>query len=140
MLYASDDTIVAISSAAGPAARGIVRVSGIGALELAAKVFHPTPSENSPQHSWSKCQGHCQLADDLTVAAKAYRFQAPRSYTGQDMLELHLPGSDALLQMLLERFLAQGCRLAEPGEFTARAFFNGRLDLSEAEAVGAGPL
>ncbi|MBN1436736.1 MAG: tRNA uridine-5-carboxymethylaminomethyl(34) synthesis GTPase MnmE [Sedimentisphaerales bacterium] len=137
MLYDTEDTIVAVSSAPGSSARGILRISGPESLQSLDRVFHPQLSCDSlATASWSRCFGCVDVSEGITVAVKAYSFPGPRSYTGQDMVELHVPGSAALLQMLLQRFLAEGCRLADPGEFTARAFLSGRLDLSEAEAVG----
>jgi tRNA modification GTPase len=74
---------------------------------------------------------------DLAVPATLYAFRAPRSYTGDDLIEFHLPGNPLLARLLLDHLSAAGARLAQPGEFTARAYFNGRLDLAEAEGVAA---
>ena len=78
-----------------------------------------------------------RLSEAITVPADLYVFRAPHSYTGEDLAELHLPGAPPLLQIVLETLQRAGGRSAEPGEFTARAFLNGRLDLSQAEAVAA---
>jgi tRNA modification GTPase len=75
--------------------------------------------------------------DGLSFPAWAYCFVAPRSYTGEDLVELHIPGNPLLAQMLLSRLITLGARNADAGEFTARAFFNGRIDLTEAEGVAA---
>ena len=73
----------------------------------------------------------------MRIPATLYRFCAPRSYTGEDIIEFHIPGNPLLTQMLLEELMKHGARAAEPGEFTARAYFNGRLDLTQAEGVAA---
>ena len=127
------DTIVAISSAiasdAMPAARMIVRVAGPNALRLSSQFIECF----QPLHG-SAAQ-HTLTIDNLPVRAWVYTFLAPRSYTGDDLIELHLPGNALLARMTVDSFIAAGARLAEPGEFTARAFLNGRLDLPAAEGV-----
>jgi len=138
-MYDPNDTIVAISSAPGPAARGIVRLSGPHALPAAAKLFQPNDKTYHVTDSlpWTRMHGRCRLTKGITCSAEAYIFRAPRTYTTQHMAELHLPGSPPLLQMVLEQLLTENVRMAEPGEFTARAFFSNRIDLTEAEAVAA---
>lgn len=125
------DTIAAISSAVGPAARMIVRISGPLALRIASDLAQST-SELSPSASLV----HIHFAN-LSVPAWLYAFRAPRSYTGDDLVEFHIPGNPILARLLLDDLRRRGARDAEPGEFTARAFFNGRLDLTEAEGVAA---
>ncbi len=129
----TDDTIVAISSATGRAARMIVRLSGPDALAIAnqltlrrGRFSDLAPIEHLSLH-----------VNGLTFNAFVYTFIAPRSYTGQHLIELHLPGNPLLARMTLDACQQLGARLAEPGEFTARAYFNGRLDLTEAEGVMA---
>jgi tRNA U34 5-carboxymethylaminomethyl modifying GTPase MnmE/TrmE len=137
-MYPTDDTIVAISSAAGAGARAIVRLSGPAALSLAGRVF--TPEHPAPA---LEAVGGFRCVDGLLaiepagidLPARAYVFRAPRSYTRQDVVELHLPGSPAAAGALVDALVAAGARQAGPGEFTARAFFSGRIDLSAAEAV-----
>src|ERR1051326_5776421 len=127
----SSDTIVAISSAVGPAARIIVRLSGQQAHAIATSVVNPPLGGPSTAH-------RCRLNfANLTTPAWIYLFASPRSYTGQDMVEFHIPGNPILARLLLDALIAHGARHAEPGEFTARAYFSGRLDLSEAEGVAA---
>ena len=149
-MYALDDTIVAISSAPGSAACGIIRLSGADALKYAGKIFTPDKGDflNNPVGS-SVIPGRCRLTDpqgetgnnqqkpSITCPARIFFFQGPHSYTTEDMVELHLPGSAPLLQMILESLVNFGARPGRAGEFTARAFFNGRIDLTEAEAVAA---
>ena len=137
-MYIPDDTIVAISSAVGSATRGIIRVSGPEALGLAEAVFQGNDGVSvAKAASWSVIKGRCRLTKAVFCPADLYIFRAPHSYTTQDVVEFHLPGSGPLLQMVLQGLLTTGAgvRSAEPGEFTARAFFNGRIDLTEAEAV-----
>lgn len=130
----TEDLIAAVSSAAGCGSRGILRLSGPGALETACRLFGWAPPGPSPRLR-RRYRGRCRLTATVTCPAQLYLFPGPNSYTGQDMAEFHLPGSPALLQIVLEQLLVNGARAARPGEFTARAFFHGRLDLSEAEAV-----
>ena len=127
----SGDTIAAISSAVGPAARMIVRVSGPWAWGITQAI--------SPDASLS---GSTALPAALrlgamTVPLTLYAFQSPRSYTGEDLVEFHIPGNPLLARLLLDELIAHGARPAEAGEFTARAYFHGRLDLTEAEGVAA---
>jgi tRNA modification GTPase len=127
----SGDTIVAISSAVGPAARMIVRASGPGAVQLAGQLAaDPLPEAGTASRTTLR-------VNDLSVPAWLYLFHAPRSYTGEDLVEFHLPGSPLLARLLLDTLTTNGGRPAQPGEFTARAYFNGRIDLTEAEGVAA---
>lgn len=126
----SPETIAAISSAVGPAARMIVRVSGSAAGELARRII---ANERDTTDWKGGAAVQCRVWPG--VAAWVYWFVAPRSYTGEDLVELHLPGSPLLARMVLERLVRDGARHAEPGEFTARAYFNGRMDLTQAEGV-----
>jgi tRNA modification GTPase len=132
-----DDTIVAISSAAGAAARGIVRLSGPEAIRMADRVFVARPPErilsmvNESRAVW----GDVCVGSMWRVPGFALVFVAPRSYTRQDVVELHLIGAPAVLGMVVEGCLAAGARRAEPGEFTLRAFLNGAMDLSQAYGV-----
>ena len=132
----SDDTIVAISTAAGSAARAIVRLSGPSAIPLARAVFASHGVALGELGGFRTVAGAAAVAKaGIEVPARAYLFRAPRSYTRQDVVELHIPGCPAVATALVDELVARGARCAEPGEFTARAFFSGRLDLSAAEAV-----
>ena len=137
---ASADTIVAISTPPGRGGIGIVRLSGSRATEIAVQLVRlRQPLEH----------GRARLADVLegTEGAKADEdspridealvtwFAGPNSYTAEDVVEIAAHGSPVVLKLLLERALVLGARLAEPGEFTERAFLSGRLDLTQAEAV-----
>src|SRR5665213_238247 len=127
----SVDTIVALSSASGPAARMILRVSGADSSAIASRFW---TTDLPPAGAVSR--GIVCLCE-LQVPAWLYRFRAPRSYTGEDLIELHIPGNPLLATRLLEELLRAGARLAEPGEFTARAYFNAKLDLTQAEGITA---
>jgi tRNA modification GTPase len=125
------DTIVAISTPPGRSGLGVVRLSGKRACEIAATFLTTIP----PQ-PW-----HAHLADLLDAdghpidQAVVTYFQAQRSYTAEDLIEISCHGSPVVLRNAVERALSAGARLAEPGEFTLRAFLNGRIDLPRAEAV-----
>jgi tRNA modification GTPase len=125
------DTIAAISSAVGASARIIVRLSGPQSLSIALSLAaHWQPAHASAVHtSLSFANLHCP--------AWLYTFREPKSYTGEDLIEFHLPGSPVLAKLLLDDLLHHGVRLAEPGEFTARAYFAGKFNLTEAEGVAA---
>lgn len=133
-----DDTIVAVSSPAGVSARGLVRLSGPDAFTIAARVFHGDAGVSVDQlGGYVRLSGRVRFPDGASVPAELYAFRAPASYTRQDVVELHLIGSPPVLAMLLEALTDEGGRQAEPGEFTARAFFSGALDLTRAEGVAA---
>ena len=124
------DTIVAISSPPGCGARGIIRLSGPNSHHLAMQVLElECPLTTG---FWLPAQ-----VRSVDAPAGVILFQAPRSFTGQMMAEIHLPGSPVLLQILLTELLMAGGRIAEPGEFTARAFCGGKFDLTRAEGIAA---
>jgi tRNA modification GTPase len=129
------DTIAAIASPPGPALRGIVRISGPRAWGVALGGFladRPSPLPTRP--AWLR--GRLSLGSlgrELPCAIAWW--PGPRTYTGQPLAEVHTVGSPPLLRRVLADFLARGARPAEPGEFTLRAFLNGRIDLTRAEAV-----
>lgn len=135
MNYSLNDTIAAIATAAGDAGIGIVRVSGPQALPILRRLFHPAAPSWQPE-SHRMVYGTLASAEGEPLdEVMAVWFQAPRSYTREDVVELHTHGGSVALRQALGRVLAAGVRLAEPGEMTLRAFLNGRLDLSQAEAV-----
>ena len=131
------EPIAAIATGAQVAAIGIVRLSGEGVIELAQQLFTPAHGPAlSRQEDRKLCYGSLRRRDgsllDLCLATVS---RGPNSYTGEDTVELQCHGSPLLLRTLLEELFALGARQAGPGEFTKRAFLNGRLGLSEAEAV-----
>lgn len=129
------DTIVAPASAPGAGALSIVRISGDEAFSVLASL-EGVPNEELPL--WGARRGRLDIGEDgLRVPARVFSMPAPRSYTGEHQVELHLPGGEGLLGLALDAACAAGARLAGPGEFTRRAYRNGKLDLAQAEAVAA---
>ncbi len=134
-LPAFDDTIVAIATPPGRSAIGVVRLSGPRAIEIADACFQG-------KRRLQDLKGY-QAAYGLVVAGDgamidevvALVFRAPHSYTGEDMVEFSAHGSPYILQKIVERLVVAGARVADPGEFTRRAFLHGKLDLAQAEAV-----
>ena len=135
-MYATFDTIVAIASAPGPAARGIVRASGPDALTVLAKIF--SPDDGAPLSTPLKphaVRGTLRLDNFPGLTAEVLVWPTARSYTRQPLVEIHLLGSPPLVAAVLAAMCRHGARLAQPGEFTLRAFLAGRMDLAQAEAV-----
>jgi len=129
-----EDTIAAIATARGRAALAIVRLSGPEACRIAAACFRGADLQGVPSHTAHF--GYVLSPEGEPIdQAVATVFRAPRSYTGEDLVELTCHGGDLAPQLILETLLHHGARLAEPGEFTLRAFLNGKLDLAQAEAV-----
>ena len=131
------DCIAAVSTGANPTAIGIVRLSGEGAFALCDRVFRPVNGRPFDAQEPRKMVFGEMLDHEGRVIDRvlAVRFPAPRSYTGEDSAEFHCHGSPVVLRELLNALFAAGARQAAAGEFTRRAFLNGRLDLTEAEAV-----
>jgi tRNA modification GTPase len=136
-MHSLDDTIAAIASPPGGAARGIVRLSGPGLRDCLERCFRPDPYVHLPSlASPTAVPGLLWLSGFAApVACDLYLWPLKRSYTGQSMAEIHTLGSMPILEAVLRAVLAGGARLAEPGEFTLRAFLSGRIDLTQAEAV-----
>jgi tRNA modification GTPase len=127
-------TIAAIATGGAPGGIGVVRVSGPAALVAARAVAVGLPEAPTPRHAY--VTAFVDAAGRTLDEGLALVFAAPRSFTGEDVVELHAHGAPRLLSLLLEGLLRHpGVRLAEPGEFTRRAFLNGRIDLARAEAV-----
>ena len=126
-MFATDDTIVAIATPHGRGALGVVRLSGPRALELAGSLLERGSALQPRYATLTRVQ-----CDDEVIATY---FPAPHSYTGEHVVEITGHGSPVLLHAILSRAIAAGARLAEPGEFTLRAFLNGKRDLIQSEAV-----
>jgi len=127
------DTIVALSSAPGPGGRAVVRLSGPNALGIAFTFFQPT---DPPGAARRRYEGALRLPDFASwIPASLVVWPEPRTYTGQNLAELHLLSSPPLVELLITSLLNAGARTAQPGEFTQRAFLAGKLDLPRAEAV-----
>ncbi len=130
-----NDTIAAIATAPGEGGVSIVRISGPEAENVLMRVFLPKKKNPWPLESHRMTYGRAVDGAEAIDECMAVLMRAPRSYTREDVAELQLHGGVAVCQRALQACLRAGCRLAEPGEFTRRAFENGRLDLSQAEAV-----
>jgi tRNA modification GTPase len=130
-----NDTIASISTAWGEAGIAIVRLSGPQALDFAEKVFKGIkPLKETPPRYMRNGFLVNENGDHLDEVLGVW-FRAPKSYTGEDVVEIHCHGGLLVASKCLELLIDQGARLAEPGEFTQRAFLNGRIDLTQAEAV-----
>ena len=131
------DTIAAIATPPGEGGVAIVRVSGVAAENIAARIFTRSRDRNGDLKSHTLYHGRIRdpkterLLDEVLLTI----MRSPRSYTGEDVVEVHCHGGAFLVREILGVILSQGARQAEPGEFTKRAFLNGKLDLAQAEAV-----
>ena len=127
------DTIVAIATPPGAGAIGIVRLSGLDALSTANKVFSGKDLALQPTHTihFGRIKDGDRIVDEVVASI----YKGPKSYTGEDVVELSCHGSDYVLQQVIGLCIKHGARMAKPGEFTLRAFLAGKLDLTQAEAV-----
>ncbi len=133
MFRNTNDTIVALATPPGVGAIGVIRLSGSRAIDCINAVFRGndlTQVDGYTVHFGKIIDGK-RVVDEVLVSV----FKAPKSYTGEDIAEISCHGSPYILQEVIELLIAQGARVAEPGEFTLRAFLNGKMDLSQAEAV-----
>ena len=134
MMYTrNQDTIAAQATASGEGGIAIVRVSGSQCEEILSRVFRP--KNGKPLQTRMLTFGSVMDGDTPIDEAMAVIMRAPYSYTREDVAEIHCHGSDALVRRILLLLLRAGARMAQPGEFTCRAFLNGRIDLAQAEAV-----
>lgn len=124
------DTIVALATPAGTSAVALVRVSGPASARLAAGIFESTPPPRVASY-----RDYRNMAGDVVDDVLVTYFPGPRSYTGEECLEVATHGNPLIADRVIKDLVKRGCRVAEPGEFTRRAFLNGRLDLAQAEAV-----
>ncbi|MCK5226211.1 MAG: 50S ribosome-binding GTPase, partial [Planctomycetes bacterium] len=130
-MYELDDTIVAVSSATSDK-RAIVRISGLATLEVLQRIFIPKIDGSKAGIT----AGRLVIDDELKVSAILYLFPAPNSYTGDCLAELHIYTNSSVVEQLISNLLSLDLRMASAGEFTARAYLNGKIDLAQAEAVG----
>ena len=128
-----NDTIVAISTALGEGAISIIRVSGEDAISIVNNIFKGKDLSKVVSHTIN--YGHIVYKDEIIDEVLVSVMKAPKTYTKEDIIEINTHGSIAVVNKIMEILLLKGCRLAEPGEFTKRAFLNGRIDLTEAEGV-----
>ena len=129
----SMDTIAAQATAAGEGGVAIVRLSGAKSEEILSRVFRA--KNGKPIENRRLTFGLIVDGDDVVDEAMAVMMRAPLSYTREDVAEIHCHGSQTLVGRILRLLMREGARMAEPGEFTMRAFLNGRIDLTQAEAV-----
>ncbi len=129
----SHDTIVALATPSGIGAIGVIRLSGPDAVSITNKVFHGQDLSGVESHTihFGTIRDGKKILDEVLVSI----FIAPHSYSGEDVIEISCHGSNYLIQQVIKLLLREGARMAEPGEFTLRAFLNGKLDLAQAEAV-----
>ena len=127
----NSETICALATAPG-GALGIIRVSGSQSLEILSRVFSKNLTDAQPNTiHYGHIKDGKEIIDEVLVSV----FRAPHSYTGEDSAEITCHGSRYILNKVLELLIKHGCRMAEPGEYTQRAYLNGKMDLSQAEAV-----
>ena len=135
MITREFDTITAIATPLGEGAIGIVRISGTDAVAIANRIFQGKNLETVDSHTLN--YGHIldpdkdEILDEVMVGV----MRAPRTFTREDVIEINTHGGIAVTNEILQLILRQGARMAEPGEFTKRAFLNGRVDLTQAEAI-----
>ena len=128
-----EDTIVALATAQGIGAIGVIRLSGRQSFNIINGLFPSKDLTRQPSHTLhvGSLKENGKMLDEVVVSL----FKGPKSYTGEDVVEISGHGSPYVLQQIIQACVNQGARLAKPGEFTQRAFLNGKLDLAQAEAV-----
>lgn len=132
----SQDTIVALATPSGAGAIAIIRVSGKEALTISQSIFESVSGKDIlKQKSHTIHLGHIVDGPKIYDQVLVSLFKGPNSYTGENVVEISCHGSTYIQQQIIQLLLRKGCKMAEPGEFTLRAFINGKLDLSQAEAV-----
>lgn len=132
----NQDTICAIATAQGGAI-GSIRVSGPEAITITSRIFTPAKSGKllSEQKPYTLTFGRIYNGEEMIDEVLVSLFRTPHSYTGEDSTEITCHGSSYILQQVMQLLIKNGCRMAQPGEYTQRAFLNGKMDLSQAEAV-----
>ncbi|HNU42111.1 MAG: tRNA modification GTPase mnmE [Bacteroidetes bacterium OLB12] len=129
----SDDTIIALTTPQGISALAVIRLSGLDAIRITDQVFTGKKLEAQPSHTVHL--GTIGYPDKILDEVLVTVFKSPHSFTKENAVEISCHGSPVIVREIIKLFLQQGVRLAEPGEFTRRAFLNGRFDLAQAEAV-----
>ena len=133
----TSDTIAAIATALTNSGIGIIRVSGSEAFDIVDRIFRPKNKRKKlkEEKTYTVHYGHIQDGDEIIDEVLAIVMRGPHSYTAEDTVEIDCHGGVLVMKKILETVIKYGARMAEPGEFTKRAFLNGRIDLSQAEAV-----
>jgi len=130
------DTIIALATPAGVGAIAVIRISGDDAINIVSKFFKSISGKKlNAQKTHTIHLGHIVTEDVVLDEVLVSVFKNPKSYTGENVVEISCHGSTYIQQEIIQLFLANGCRMADNGEFTMRAFLNGKMDLSQAEAV-----
>ncbi len=129
----SQDTIIALATPQGVGAIGVIRLSGSNAIAITQSVWRGKDLTTQPSHTIH--YGHIIDGDKDIDEVMVSLFRAPKSFTTEDVIEISCHGSPFILEQILQLLITKGARMAEPGEFTLRAFLHGRIDLSQAEAV-----
>ncbi len=133
----NNDTIIALATAPGTGAIAVIRLSGPNAIDMVSDSFESVSAKVlKDQKSHTVHLGHIKEGDHLIDQALVSIFKGPNSYTGENVAEISCHGSTYIQQRIMQLFLKKGVRAAQGGEFTMRAFLNGKMDLSQAEAVG----
>lgn len=129
-----DDTIVALATPPGIGAIGVIRLSGKKSIDIVNKIFPSKDLSKQPSHTLHVgiLKDAEKILDEVVISV----FKDPSSYTGEDVIEISCHGSAYIQQQVIQSLIQKGARLAKPGEFTQRAFLNGKMDLAQAEAVG----
>ena len=128
-----NDTIAAISTTMGVSAISIIRVSGEDSIKIVSRMFKGRDLNKVNTHTIN--YGYIKDGEEIIDEVLVTVMRAPKTFTREDVVEINTHGGIAITNRILELLLLNGCRLAEPGEFTKRAFLNGRIDLIEAEGV-----
>lgn len=133
----TSDTIAAIATALTNSGIGIIRVSGNEAFDIVDRIFRPKNKRKKlkEEKTYTVHYGHIQDGDEIIDEVLVIVMRGPHSYTAEDTVEIDCHGGVLVMKKILETVIKYGARMAEPGEFTKRAFLNGRIDLSQAEAV-----
>jgi len=132
----SNDTIVALATPSGAGAIAVIRISGKDAIALAAQVFQSVSGKDiTKQKTHTLHLGHIVDGNKVIDQVLLSLFKGTNSYTGENTVEISCHGSTYIQQQIIQLLLRRGCRMAQPGEFTLRSFLNGKMDLSQAEAV-----
>ncbi|NLB34214.1 MAG: tRNA uridine-5-carboxymethylaminomethyl(34) synthesis GTPase MnmE [Elusimicrobia bacterium] len=136
MTYSLGDTIAALSTPPGTGAIAVIRMTGADSISILSEIFHPSrPDLKISEDPNRLIQGEIYESGELIDSVMAVIMKSPRSYTGEDMVEIHSHGSMNIVSKILSLTFERGARPAEPGEFTHRAFMNGKMDLSSAEGL-----
>ncbi|MBC7587627.1 MAG: tRNA uridine-5-carboxymethylaminomethyl(34) synthesis GTPase MnmE [Chitinophagaceae bacterium] len=128
-----DDTIVALATPQGIGALGVIRISGRNAITVVNDLFPSKNLEQLPTHTLHVgiLKNNGEILDEVVLSI----YKSPKSYTGENIIEISCHGSPFIQEKIVQAIASKGCRMAKPGEFTQRAFLNGKLDLTQAEAV-----